>query len=214
MIYTAVYGGSDVLKPLPPGQAGRCFTDDAELIAPPGWEIVHEPLVHLGVPRLQAKWWKLRPDLAVPEADWTLWCDASMELTAHAVPEMIDELKDYDAAFLRHPLRDCIFEEVGASRGGRGHIYEGQPLERQVEGYRVWGAEPHGGLFASGLMLRTENERVREFGRVWWDENCRWSIQDQLSMTIAACELNWTYLSRGLFDQHWLVIHPHERDNP
>jgi hypothetical protein len=216
VVYTAIYGGSDELKPLPRGTAGVAFTDDPTLgDEPRGWEVIVDRLVHLGHPRLRAKYVKVHPHVVLPDADVTLWLDGSMELKP-GWTTLLDSLSHWDAVFFRHHARDCIYEEVAASRGGRPAIYAGQPLEAQVQHYAEmpYGIEPHGGLFASGCMLRRNNEFVEAFGEKWWHEICRWSIQDQLSMPLAARMCRWTTFEWTMLEQPWFGIAEHARDNP
>lgn len=165
--YTAIYGGFDTIRTQP--VPVRLFT-----------EATH-PLPYAD-PRLAAKFWKLRPDLACPDADVTIWVDGSIDILRPDLPELcLAALGDADAIFMRHPERDCIYAEVPASRMVP-RKYGGMPLERQVEAYRAAGHPEHWGLFHCALMVRRNTPAVRALDEAWWAENVRWSIQDQLSL--------------------------------
>jgi hypothetical protein len=166
-VYSAVYGEFDAIRrqPVPV----RMFT-----------ERMH-PLPEIADPRLAAKWWKVRPDLACPDADVTIWLDGSMDVRVPDLAERcLDALGDADAIFVRHPERDDIYEEARASIGFAK--YAGQPLESQVEAYRGVGHPEHWGLAHAGMLVRRNNERMRAFDEAWWTEITRWSLQDQLSL--------------------------------
>jgi hypothetical protein len=124
----------------------------------------------------------MRPDLACPDADVTIWLDGSMDVL---VPDLADRcmaaLGDADAIFVRHPERDCIYDEMRASIGfGK---YVGQPLEGQVEAYRATGHPEHWGLAHGGMLVRRNNAAMQAFDEAWWAEITRWSVQDQLSLS-------------------------------
>jgi Protein of unknown function (DUF616) len=207
-VVTAIYGGSDSLWALPEGTHGIAYTDVNEPVG--GWEIRYEPMVHLGDnPRLKAKFWKCFGHIASPDPV-TLWIDGAIKLFP-GWESIGEELGDDDAVFFRHHIRDCIYEEVPASFSGRLTAYEGQDLQRQVESY---GLPPNAGLLASGCMIRRDTPTVRRFNELWWQEICRWSMQDQLSATpvikMLEPELKWHYFSRLMIDQPWFGIYPHE----
>jgi hypothetical protein len=144
--------------------------------------------------RLEAKWWKVRPDLACPDASVTIWLDGSMTLLRDDFEVLaLAELEDDDALFMRHPWRDCIYDERDASHPNAK--YDGQWTAEQVASYREAGHPEHWGLVHSGLIVRRNNPRVLAFDQTWWDEITRWSIQDQLSLPplLRTMDLRWHY---------------------
>ncbi len=203
MIYSANYGHWDPPRVQP--VEVRMFTEashplglSARYIAAPGSR--HHPAPPQTQHRLDAKWWKLRPDLACPEAETTVWMDASMTLLRPDFEALaLAELGDDDALFMRHPWRDCIYAEHTAS--AEAHLeakYGGMPIAEQVAHYRAEGHPEHWGLIHSGLIVRRNNDRVRAFGEAWWAEIVAWSIQDQLSLPpvlrrLTKRRLRWHY---------------------
>jgi len=217
MIYTAVYGGSDELKPLPNGLRGICYTDDFGL-AGIGWDVRLEPLYHLGHPRLRAKFWKAWPEVACPDAEVTVWVDASMAPTP-VFDTIYDELGADDAVFFPGGVRDCIYDEVIAARTTRNHIYADQPLEAQGDFYRALGHPEHWGLFAAGCLLRRRGPRTNALSANWWREITRWSVEDQVSLPfVVHCQLSlrWHTFAFPMYapEQPWFTIHAHALDNP
>lgn len=201
MIYSANYGSWDPERQQP--VPVRMFTEKthpvttaALYIRPPAGSHSHSGSGHTQN-RLDAKWWKLRPDLACPEAAVTVWIDASMTLLRPDIEALaVAELGDDDALFMRHPWRDDIYAEREASHPNAK--YDDQPTAEQVAHYRAEGHPEHWGLIHSGLLVRRNNARVRAFDDAWWAEIIRWSVQDQLSLPyvlrrLTKRRLRWHY---------------------
>ncbi len=188
MIYSANYGQYEPNRPQPiPVRLYTEATHPLSLTA--DYEV--SPLTR---PRLDAKWWKVRPDLACPEADVTVWLDGSMTILDDRLEQYaLAELGDDDALFMRHPWRDDIYDEEEASHPSPK--YDDQPTGAQVLHYRLEGHPAHWGLIHSGLLVRRNNARVQAFDEAWWAEIVRWSIQDQLSLpfVLRTADLRWHY---------------------
>ena len=176
--YTAVYGDYDSVKPHPDHPAVErwlCFTDDPELVAD-GWEVVYRPL-RFKHPRLAAKWWKCHP----PEADASLWLDGSVLLNGPEYIDMIvDGLDHRDLVMFRHPVRDCIYDEVLASEPMVK--YFGCDLQAQQRRYASQGWPTHGGLWATTTFARRHTPTVLAFGGAWFAHNELLTYQDQVSL--------------------------------
>ena len=165
VVYTGIAGGYD--SPIEQIVPVRLFTDETH----PRPE---------ADPRLRAKWWKFRPDLMCPDADVTIWIDGNIRILRPDFPEMcVRALGDADALFMRHPQRDCIHQEVIASR--HLHKYDGWPLEEQADHYMREGHPEHWGLAHAAVLVRRNCEQVKRLGEAWWEE-MTWSLQDQISL--------------------------------
>ena len=203
MIYSANYGGWDPPRSQPvPVQT---YTDETQPIPRDDPRMAVAYLSDLSYPRLAAKWWKVRPDLACPDAGITVWIDGSMTLL---VPDLlsraVEELGSDDALFMRHPWRDCIYDEREASHPNEK--YDGQPTDEQVMAYRNAGHPAHWGLAHSGLIVRRNNRRVRAFDERWWQEIALWSIQDQLSLPflLRTTPLRWHWWPTDPITAGWV----------
>lgn len=205
VIYVAaIYGGYDIPKPPPPGDA-ILFTDDRTLEAP-GWEIrVADPFPHLH-PRLKAKAVKCLPHEFHPEHAKTVWIDGSMHVHGD------DGLEVYPLGFFRHPQRDTVSAEAGLSR--QMTKYAGLPVVEQANSYLAAGLLP--GLWASGFHTRDINHPgVVEFFEAWWHENILWTYQDQISLPWARQKtgVEITDLPHGLYNNPWFRIGAHTRED-
>lgn len=179
-VYSAIYGGYDRPKPVfNVGADCVLFTDDPDLDAP-GWQVRYEPLGWISTPMLRAKYWKTHPDVALPGVDLSVWIDGSIIPKPRFAANCRDAAAKVDVAFTPHPLRNCIYTELDASRLPK---YEPHAvMERQVNYYRKAGHPERWGLFASGVMVRRHHRRVLQVMQDWWVENTTWSWQDQLSL--------------------------------
>jgi hypothetical protein len=194
-LYTAIYGESDWVKPVPDIDC-PCFlyTDSyqtAQQAMNQGWnvEIVAHGIATLkGEPRIVApmmahKWWKTHPELALPGVDVSLWIDGSMEvITQDYVKLCLEALGDDDWACVPHPVRHCIYPEADFSATLTWR-YDGPSILAQRDHYRQF-HPANWGLFATGANARRHTDEVMKLSHNWWDECINWSHQDQISLPV------------------------------
>ena len=186
--YTAVFGGYDTLKPHPE-------MDNVDFIAitdrpmySPYWEVHVMPSNHQcfqqNHPRMQAKWFKMHPDIFFPDYKNVLWVDSSQTiLTAHYADRCAAAVTGSGIAVHDHPEpRDCVYQEAPYSLEVHPAKYNNQPLIEQVNHYRTQGFPEHQGLYACGTIATVDSPDCRRVMSAWWDENVAWSYQDQLSL--------------------------------
>lgn len=197
-LVTAIYGGYDRLKPLPPDHGfdqALLYTDDillAEAAGELGWQAVvdTDPTGRFGESRmLKAKYWKTQPHIAAPDADVSVWLDGSMRITADRMAERcLNALGDDDLSMTLHPARTCIYPEAEVT-ASLARYADCNPMA-QVAHYRdTFGHPANWGLFASGAAVRRHNDRVAGWGQRWWVENVARTYQDQLSLPVITREL-------------------------
>ena len=193
VVYSALYGGYEPPRWLPDlGVQALMFTDDVNLLVP-GWTVRYDPLPDVETPMLAAKYWKCHPHDAAPHADVSLWLDASMTVHAEDYVDLcLAALGDDDWAMVKHPVRDCVFDEADFSL--TMPRYAGTRIREQMQVYRAW-HPAHWGLFANGANARRHTPSVKWLGLQWWWECHNWSYQDQLSLPVlvrlAGDDLKW-----------------------
>lgn len=218
VVFSAIYGGYERAKRLSAdlGVPAVLYTDDPHIDAP-GWEVrmvtdhlpggidYLDPLATEAM--MRHKWWKCRPDLAVPDADVSIWLDGQMEIV---VPSFVDKclaaLGDDEWSAVRHPNRDCVYEEARFS--ARLPRYDAETLHDQVERYRALRYPPRNGLFATGSIIRRHTPTVRAVGEAWWDE-CRRSHQDQVSLPVLFWLAPALRRNENMPWWQWWTLHPH-----
>lgn len=159
--------------------------------------------------RLDAKWWKLNPQAALPGEPVTIWIDASVTILRPDFADLcLAELGEDDALFMRHPWRDCIYEEAEASLVPGLHAkYGGQYIPEQTAAYRAAGHPDHWGLVQSTVLVRRNTSATREMNDRWWTEIVHWSIQDQISLPYVLRrmgDLRWHYWPVNPIAAGWL----------
>lgn len=181
VVYTAIFGGRDTLKNAPRG-ADRCvcFTDDARLTKQ-GWEIWTWKSGDR--PRRTSRLLLCEADRLFPEAEATVWLDASCEFIDY--PAFITEASLHDMAGCAHPSRTSCYQEGEAVV--RLGLARADVIARQMATYRREGFQPTQ-LTWGGLLWRRNTEGVARFNRRWFKEVERYSDRNQVSIDYTA----WT----------------------
>ena len=233
VVYTAIFGGYDTLKH-PPAQDEPCdficFTDSKLPSRVGAWRVIHVKTDHKVHPRIQAKRFKILSHSIFPggrlapryapfslrqRVDLSIWVDASLQLKGPTfVKDMRNKLDDGDWAMFVHPDRDCIYEEALESITMRK--YQQVPILPQVQAYRSV-VPPHGGLYACTVIVRREpsTERLKRVHKLWWEENVKWTCQDQLSLPfvlrcVGGCDP--VGVLESLWQNRWFAFVPHNSD--
>jgi hypothetical protein len=166
IVYTAIIGDCDSLKPAPTGaDEAWCLIDKHDIAAfdadPKGWTIA--PMTVDGDPRRFA--WKMR---CIPHVvfgggyDRVVWIDASFTLTD--LPRLLKDAGSAPIAALRHHARSSCYEE------GRELVKVGQArpqdIRRQLADYQRAGFEPKH-LSISCIVVRDHSAAVQRFNEAW-----------------------------------------------
>lgn len=217
VLYSALYGEYDRVKPVPQnlGVPAILYSDrDRDA---PGWEVrvVNHGIASLKgdpsitAPMLAHKFWKCHPAVAVPEADISMWIDASMEIVVDDyVTRCLEALNGDEWSCVRHPARSCIYPEAEYSATLTWR-YDREAILKQAAWYGTIGHGAGLGLIATGANVRRHTPTVIEIGEQWWQECINWSHQDQLSLPVLFHlheELKWNL---NLPWHQWWTLHPH-----
>jgi Protein of unknown function (DUF616) len=230
VVYTAIFGDYDTLKwPAPQNESCDfiCFTDAKMPSCRHGWKFIRVRRNESVHPRMQAKRFKLLSHRIFPggrlawrydpfsmrrRVDLSIWIDASLHIKNSAfVSKMRDALGEADWAMFAHPDRDCIYEEARVS--ATMAKYFGLPIMSQVEAYGSK-VPHHGGLFACGVIVRREpaQEKIVRANKIWWNENLKWTYQDQLSLPYilrTSGDCHPRHIPGNLWSNEWFDHMPH-----
>lgn len=181
IVYTAIYGDYDKPRKQPVEFKPRLYTDNLES---EDWE-VRKVNKKGKSPRMQAKWFKCHSHIV--SKGISIYIDGSGTMIGKDfVERCLEYLGDADMLAFKHPDRDCIYAEANFCQFMPK--YQGVPVLEQVEEYRKQGYPAHAGLWACGLLVRRNNERVRKFNKLWWKHINKYTYQDQLSFPICVKE--------------------------
>lgn len=144
-------------------------------------------------PRLD-KLVKIQPYLFLNH-DVFIWHDANMHQVASLKPLLASV--DKPMAFLNHPSRNCVVEEIEAIAAfKRGNVEE---VCRQVQEYLSEGMPPQFGLWECGVNIKFNTPEVREFTHEWFNNMDKGSYRDQLSFAYTMwknpIDINWLHTS-------------------
>jgi len=180
-LITGCYGAYDPVRPLPEGHGfddAVCVTDTPSGIGD-GWRVHVEPRDEH--PRLAAKRPKMLPWLFT-DCDAAVWLDASFEITSNRFRWWVDQHLERDGFVVwKHPEPRLDFGDE-ASVCWDFPKYRDYNLRGQVQHYLQQGMPRRWGLFACGTIGWRFDPKVKRLGARWYDENVRWSIQDQVSL--------------------------------
>lgn len=227
-VYTAICGGYDTLKPIPEQDVACdyiCFSDDPGLTNPGPWKILPAVCEDQRHPRMRARVFKtlhhrlfkrgrLRGRIFGPRYAHTVWIDGSIQVkSASFVREFVQHIGASGWSMFVHPDRDCIYPEAEFSM--TMPKYRDQPIAGQVAAYRAEGYPADNGLMATGLIARSTMADLNAIEKMWWNENLRWSYQDQLSLPVVLWRLRRSYdpVQKNLWSNEWFDWIPHRRED-
>lgn len=200
VVYTAITGGYDDLKPVLAEHSaeGVDFVAylDRETCAVTRsvgtWQI-REIEGGDGDPCRAAKIYKILPHVFFPDKEFSLWIDGSVVIKSPLSMSRLVELflGDSDLCVFRHGVRDCAYVE--AARCKRLGLDDGRRIDSQVARYRKAGYPERAGLAEAAVLLRRHTPAVRAFGEAWWGEIVSGSRRDQISFNYAARSLGIHY---------------------
>lgn len=181
-IYTAFTGNYDTLKHpdvIDENCDYICFTDNSELESDL-WKIIPMEESILDNNR-KAKQYKILPHKYLKDYKYSFWLDGTFKIKGSIREYIYDNIcANSNMLIVVHTERDCVYDEYNASK-----IIPRYPravMEEQVEFYRSQGFPKHYGLGVMGALFRKHNDSdVIKTMEDWWDENIKYTNQDQLS---------------------------------
>ncbi|MBN1617748.1 DUF616 domain-containing protein [Candidatus Dojkabacteria bacterium] len=189
-IYTAIFGDDyDFLKPQPrfPNVDYFCFTDNKSTNSDL-FKIIHFVPTSED-PVRSAKLFKVVPHLFLPEYEYTIWIDATVVMKDYSFINLfLDKLQTAEISFVKHPERNCVYEEAKACielKKDNKEVINAQMLKYTKEGY-----PKNYGLLAGGIIARkNKSMKIIKFNELWWNEILHNSRRDQLSLVYSLWKL-------------------------
>lgn len=166
--------------------------------------------------RLAAKWAKFHPHVLFPDADLTVWVDASLEVTSSRfASDLLAQTPADGFALFPHPDRSDVRQELVAADPlprcrGNDHAAMVTTLET-VQG-------PASGLWALGVVARRPGPKVSLTDHLTWTTVLSWTRgeavpSDQLVFPFTSA---WTGVAvraveagGDLWENPWFARHPH-----
>lgn len=117
--------------------------------------------------------------VACPIYGSTLWMDGNYRAKDLEKAKEFCRASDKDILIFKAIENDCIYEEASAVI--ELELDDKEVVEKQMRDYQWQGFPEHYGMVAASVIFRRDNERVRAFNDLWWDEIEMGSRRDQLS---------------------------------
>jgi GT2 family glycosyltransferase len=194
VFYTAIAGDYSRLLPaaaLLPGARYVCFTDLPRQTYGM-WTIRPLPETFEESARWASRWCKLHPHELFPDAEVAVWLDGNIVINGDMTPYIQRVLESgLPVGMIRHPLRDCVYEEVTACIARNKDSEE--RLLRQKERYLSLALPAHGGLYETNAVINNlGHPALPAFYDAWWQELSTQSFRDQVSLPYVLHKLKLT----------------------
>jgi hypothetical protein len=199
-VYTGITDRYDSLKPQPGAAVA-----DSDLVAfldrdtttalagcHRGWRVVTvdppSESPHRGV-----RFYKINAHLALPDAEYSLWIDASIGIVCPYPLTRLAALflRDHDMCVFRHHARTSVYEEAAACKALG--LDGADIVDAQMARYVADGLPPTSGLIEAPIVLRRHTAAMRAVNEAWWTELEQGSRRDQLSFNYVAWKTGFRY---------------------
>ena len=184
IVYTCNVNNYDTRKKVPDVDTNAqylYYSDSMERVS--GWQIMKADMSVSDEARRVSRYHKTHSHL-LPPHDYSIWIDASLRLKGTDVLEFVKKhLGKLDIACFYHGEdnvdRSCIYQEAAACINK--FPKQTMLILDQINRYRTEGFPERFGLRSAGIIIRRNNDNVRRFNELWWDEISKGSHRDQLS---------------------------------
>lgn len=176
VLYSCIVNGRDEPKPclVDDGFQRVLFTDNLRLCAP-SWEI--RPLEwKCQDPVRTCRYHKHHPFDLFPYAKYAIWLD----MTHWPYRSLKPLLTDSVLSVHRHNERSTIKAE--SKRCAELQLDDPVLLQTQAMYYFKEGFQDNYGLYSTSCLVMNNCPIYRQLSEIWWDEVCKWSKRDQVSL--------------------------------
>ena len=193
VIYTVIMGDYDYLKDpeyITENCDYICYTNNPE-IKSSVWQIRFDKCENLDNTRWQRKH-KIMAHEYLPEYKASVYVDGNVRILGDFREYISKYGTDSTILCLKHPDRDCIYDEAEACINMKKDNAE--VISSQMERYRNEGYPEHNGLIVSNVLVREHtNAEVIKLMNSGWNEIETGSRRDQLSFNYVCFKNNFTY---------------------
>lgn len=186
VIYTCIVGNYDELqqpKVVDERFEYLCFVrKGAKIMEKIGAWTVRELDYDHSNPAVLSRYPKINPHKVLPkDCEYSLWIDGNVAIATQEFYEVVLSKVGAGVVWsgLRHPLRDCAYEEIYASLdAGKEKL---GPLRRSAKFLRKELFPPHYGLYENSIILRKHTDSgVKKLEKLWWKLFLRYAHRDQI----------------------------------
>lgn len=181
IVYTTNLGGYDELHNAPRDKnAEYLYYTDNE--APRRWKKIEMPTGD----RRASRFYKINSHL-LPPHDISIYIDACY-IIKKPLTELALFLGDRDIAIAEHARDKCIYQH--GTRIKQLKLDDPKKVDKQIRNYMMKGMPHSFGLPENSLIIRRNNDKIKELNQMWWKEYQNGSQRDQLSLPYCLWKLN------------------------
>lgn len=204
IVYTALFADSNI----PLENVGKFFPfehpkDNVEYIAFTNrkdlkseyWDVRYVELKESS-PRVDARFYKLNSHLVLPEHDFSIWMDSQCYFRykpTDIITLLLDQTNAEVAIHHHSDINSLAQESVAQAwvyKNDNSQIIMNQMIKYEKDGFPMNGYDH----FETGILIRRNNNNVKYFNELWWDEVTNNSLRDQLSIPFVV----WKCRQRGM----------------
>lgn len=140
--------------------------------------------------RRNAKIYKVLPQMFLPEYDYWFWVDSTHEVIVHPKEIIEKYLGESEIGLWEHTDRDCSYKEAEIINQLN---YDHKSLvNEQINYYLSMGYPRNNGLYELPVSIRKNTDKIKILNLRWWEQICRYSSRDQISMPFVLWKTNIT----------------------
>ena len=153
------------------------FSDNVEEDSIGVWKLKYIPYENQDKTR-QSRYPKMHPNESLGDYNASLYIDANIQITSQRIYDRVIECYNnkIDWAGIKHPYRDCIYDEAYAIYG----LDTEDNIIRWCCRLRDENYPCHRGLFENNVIFRAHNEITKEVNDMWWHLYEKYTRRDQL----------------------------------
>jgi len=212
-VYTAISGNRDFLPSIKYPNSNFdyiCFTTEKDIKTDKIWKIIYVDKILNSCVKTARKY-KILSHEYLKDYNITLWIDANMCLYGNVEAIVNDEIKDCYFAAYQHPSGDLgPYHEINRCISFRKDSEE--ILSKQRGDYRDIGVPDNIKLPQTGIIIRrTNNERIKIFEDIWWQQIEKYSCRDQVAFCYAQWKSNVEWKTIKTSKNNWFKIGSHQK---
>lgn len=204
LVYTAIFGDYDCLRPLKVCEEGVDYVVFTDTAGAKGWKVCEVDAG--GRPAVAARERKVLTP-ALLNYDWYLWIDGNFEIVKPFTENIEEWLSEHDFAAFKHPWWDCSYIETKRCIKLRRDTV--QNMNRVHRWLDLKGFPRHFGQLATGVLLRKNTPHVKEHAERWWKAMQRFTMRDQCLFMFHIWKLNLGvhWLPESHLKNEWFKMH-------
>lgn len=134
--------------------------------------------------RRQSRLPKILAHKYLPEHDFSLYIDSSLQLKTADIRYLIDQgLKEKEIALYPHYKRNCVYDEINYVRASNHNDRSESDIicDASIKSYQELNYPKNNGLYENAFIIRKNSETIRKLNEIWWSYYISDSERDQFT---------------------------------